>query len=221
MSSKKFFQIITIYFLLIVAINNLYAEQCVDGVKQLVSWSEHWKGNADDFPNNAERDGLIVNDDPSGCNSDEPCILFYHPDYGYGIDYKHGHVAVLYNDASPYNIQDSNGVCGGDRAICSKNNINFNKASIIHPPPKIHIEFKPINHYENLSVSSIDQINFPEINTFSGCLKYRNKAFIKGSIMVFKAGKYSKKVKLDSKGCFNIPDLNSEKPFTMIIRKSK
>ena len=110
------------------------AEECVDAVRALIPWASDWRGYPRDYPKIAQNEGLIVNSDPSGCSLDDPCILVYLPGYGYGINEEYGHVAVLYSSKAPYNIQDSNGVCGGYRKKCQKTHINWEKAKVIHPP---------------------------------------------------------------------------------------
>jgi len=110
-----------------------YAEQCVDAVRALVPWTSNWTGNANEFPDIGRGHGLTVNNNPSGCTENDPCVLVYHPNYGSGIDSTNGHVVVLYNDSSPYSIQDSNGICGGYREECTRANINLDNVSIIHP----------------------------------------------------------------------------------------
>ena len=197
--------------------NNLYAETCVKGVRELISWASDWSGSADNFIKIAKKKKLTVNHDPKGCNSDDPCILYYHPNYGYLINSDVGHVAVIYNDSPRYIIKDSNGVCGGgDKASCKKRYINFEKASIIHPPEKTYIKFNTRRNYET---STTDKINL-ENNIFSGCLKYNSVSFTEGYVMVIQAGAYHQRIKLNPEGCFNISNLNIEKPFNIMIRKS-
>ncbi|KPA19188.1 Extracellular protease, partial [Candidatus Magnetomorum sp. HK-1] len=133
-------KIITIKYVFIVLLINCavpgitFGEQCVEGVRKLIPWASDWHGHPYEWRTKGQNYGLNVNQSASGCSSSDPCILVYPRDYGSGISEEYGHVAVLKSSSSPYNIQDSNGVCGGgDRASCKKS-VRLNDAYVIHPP---------------------------------------------------------------------------------------
>jgi len=118
-----------------------HAEQCVTGARAMVSWAT--KSNiptlaptygAETMATSASKNGYRVDNDPSGCSGNKPCLLIYPKTYGHGIDTTAGHVAVLYSKTSNnrYNIADSNGICGGDRKSCTTSP-DFSKALVIHP----------------------------------------------------------------------------------------
>lgn len=109
-----------------------FAEQCTDGVHALLPWTKNIHGNADQWEDNAKKMGFKVNRSHAGCSDKKPCVLVYPRNYGHGINSTYGHVAVLYGCGSKCKIQDSNGVCGGTRARCSKG-VDFGKAKVIHP----------------------------------------------------------------------------------------
>lgn len=116
-------------------------EQCVAAVRALVSWATtkniptDSSGAADSMAVSAKKNGFPVNNSSAGCSASKPCILVYPRTYGSGINSKYGHVAVLKSSADSkgkVTIQDSNGICGGDRKTCTTTP-NFSKASVIHP----------------------------------------------------------------------------------------
>lgn len=114
------------------------AEQCVDAVRALVSWTKNiplTNGAADSMGTNAKKNGFSVNNNPSSCSSKKPCVLVYPRTYGHLINSTYGHVAVLQSDKNSkgtVTITDSNGICGGTRKQCSTTP-QWNNVSVIHP----------------------------------------------------------------------------------------
>lgn len=107
------------------------AEQCVDGVRALVPWTKNAKGAADTWVTQFPKSK--VNQSTTGCAANTPCVLVYPHTYGSGIDRSNGHVAVLKGcSGKSCDIQDSNGICGGNRKSC-QTKPDFTRVSVIHP----------------------------------------------------------------------------------------
>lgn len=120
---KKLYLIITIAITINLYWQPVHAEQSVNDIKALVSWTYHWnmKCTGNNFIQLAKDHGHIVDKNPSGCSISNPCILVYH----------HSHIGVLYSATPPYKIKESNSLCEKGKKECDIPNIN--NASVVHP----------------------------------------------------------------------------------------
>lgn len=105
------------------------AEQCTEGVHEMLPWTSKITGNAFEWPEKAKSLGFKVNHTPKN-----DTVLVYPKNYGSGINSQYGHVAVLRNvdKKKGFLIQDSNGIAGGDKATKWVKHVNFDLVQVIH-----------------------------------------------------------------------------------------
>jgi surface antigen len=129
MIHKRFIFMLSFMFLSSIWCATSYAEQCTQGVHEILSWTHKITGNACQWPKNAKKLGFKVNHTPK-----DNTVLVFPPDYGHGIDREYGHVAVLLeiDKKKGFLIQDSNGIAGGDKGTKWLKQIDFTKVEVIH-----------------------------------------------------------------------------------------
>jgi surface antigen len=124
---------ISVIFIVILAnifiCNVLYAEQCTQGVHEMLPWTKSITGNANQWVESAKSHGFKVNHSPK-----DNTVLYFPPNYGHEINATYGHVAVLreIDKKKGYLIQDSNGIAGRDKGEKWLKDIDFDKVEVIH-----------------------------------------------------------------------------------------